>query len=217
MAKIAFVLSGCGVFDGSEIHEAVLCLLALAQEEHSTHFFAPDKDQAKVINHFTNEEVEETRNVLVESARIARGEISSLSELKTEEFDALLFPGGFGAAINLSTFASMGTDCEVDSEVERVVKEFHAAKKPIGATCIAPAFLAKIFEREESLTLTLGSDPQYAEKLESLGHQGVLAETADVVADEVNRIYTTPCYMNPPDLVGMFEGIQKLVALLGRK
>src|SRR5690606_28393538 len=144
MKKIAVVLSGCGVYDGSEIHEATLTMLAIARHGAEYECFAPDVDQAHVINHITGQEMTEQRNVLIESARIARGKIRSLDEYRAEEFDAIVFPGGFGAAKNLCTFAFDGADCRIHSDVETSVRETVEAGKPVGALCIAPAVITKI-------------------------------------------------------------------------
>lgn len=215
MAKVALVLSGCGVFDGSEIHESVLCLLALSEAGHSVHFFAPDREQIKVINHLTQEEKPgEKRNVLEESARIARGKILSLAKLKTQDFDAIMLPGGFGAALNLSDYGSKGTEAHVLPELVKILREFHAAKKVILATCISPALIAKAFEGVAVLTLTLGKDPKEKEKLEKMKMKGVLKGVEEGAFDEENRVYTTPCYMEPPDLPGMLKGIRAIVAKL---
>lgn len=214
MGRCAVILSGCGYLDGAEIHESVLCFLALAGAGHSYQSFAPDVLQAKVVNHLNQEEVEETRSVLVESARICRSEVKDLVSIQPQDFDALLLPGGFGAALNLSNFAKQGTDCEVLESLQRIVLAFFEEKKPIGATCIAPVALAKIFQGKVPLRMTLGSSPEFAEYLKIMGHRPVLAGVADLIVDEENRVYTTPCYMEPPDLAGMFEGVKKLVARL---
>ncbi|HPX05046.1 MAG TPA: isoprenoid biosynthesis glyoxalase ElbB, partial [Tenuifilaceae bacterium] len=144
--RFAVVLSGCGVYDGAEIHEATMALYAIARNGGVYQVFAPDMEQHHVINHLTGEEMPEKRNVLVESARIARGNAKPLSELRTEEFDALIFPGGFGAAKNLSTWAFDGPLAKINPDVERVIADMHKAKKPIGALCIAPVLLAKLIK-----------------------------------------------------------------------
>ena len=144
MKKIAVVLSGCGVYDGAEIHEAVLTLYAIAVNGAAYEIFAPDIDQHHVVNHLAGSEMNESRNVLVESARIARGNIKALSEFNGKDFDAIIFPGGFGAAKNLSTFAFDGSNCQVNSDVEAAIKEMISLGKPVGALCIAPVILARI-------------------------------------------------------------------------
>jgi enhancing lycopene biosynthesis protein 2 len=215
MARVAVILAGCGFHDGSEVHESVLTLLALSQAGHTYNCFAPDVVQHRVVNHLTGKEVGETRNTLVEAARIARGEIEPLSQLVVDEFDAVMIPGGFGVALNLSSFGEDGKDCSVDAELKRVVLEMHAAKKPVGATCISPGPIAKVFEGVASVQMTLGSDPATVSQLDAMGAKGVSASVTEMVADETNKVYTTPCYMEPPDLAGCFEGIQKVVAALG--
>lgn len=215
MAAIAVVLSGCGFMDGSEIHESTLCLLALHQAGHSVECFAPDIPQAQVINHLTKAPMGETRNCLVEAARIARGAIKPLAELDEGEFDAILLPGGFGAAANLSTFGADQENCTVNADLQRTILAFHKAGKPIGATCITPAVLAKIFEKVTPVTMTLGSSAGANAPLDNMGMQSTPATASQMVADEENRVYTTPCYMEPPDLAGMFEGITAVVAKLG--
>ena len=215
MAKVAVILTGCGFLDGSEIHESVLCLLALQQAGYTVQCFAPDILQEKVINHFTREQSHgERRNCLAESARIARGEVKPLNELNPADFDAVMIPGGFGIAANLSTFAAEQEKCTVDETLKKVVKGFVKAKKPIGATCISPAILPRVFEGEKALTLTLGSSADSASQLRAMGMNPVIAKVHEMVADEDNRIYTTPCYMEAPDLPAMWEGIQKVVAKL---
>lgn len=214
MSKVAVVLSGCGFLDGSEIHESVLCLLALSQARLSYQCFAPDKEQADVINHLSKEPSSEDRNALVEAARIARGEIVALNKLKVEDYEALLVPGGFGAAKTLSSFASEGSHCQVLPEFSKVLHDFYTAKKPIGLTCIAPAACAKALEGEK-LTLTLGSsDANHS--LEEMGMEAKSCRVNEVAQDKTHKIYSTPAYMEPADLAGMFEGISKLVACISQ-
>lgn len=126
--KVAMILSGCGVYDGSEIHETVLTLLRLSQQGAQVQCFAPDKPQMHVLNHLNGEEMNEQRNVLVESARITRGEVKDVRELKASDFDALILPGGFGVAKNLSDFAVKGSDCTVDADVLAAIGQFRDAK-----------------------------------------------------------------------------------------
>src|SRR5512133_2943461 len=159
MKKIGVILSGCGVNDGSEIHEAVITLLAIDRAGAEAICMAPDIEQMQVVNHLTGTPVAgEKRNVLVESARIARGKIRNLKEVKGNEIDALILPGGFGAAKNLCDFALKGAACAVNPEVERLLREVHQAGKPIGALCIAPALVARILGKEQP-TVTIGTDP----------------------------------------------------------
>jgi len=208
MKKFAVVLSGCGVFDGAEIHEAVLTLLAIAQQGASYDIFAPDVNQYHVINHLTHQPVPEKRNVLVESARIARGKISPLSRFNAAHYDALIFPGGFGAAKNLSTVAFDGPDAKVNPEVEVAVKAMHKACKPIGALCIAPALIARILGGVE---VTIGDDPGTISAIKKMGGTHVETTHGEVVVDKKNKIFTTPCYMLDADIMQIYEGATNVV------
>ena len=206
--KIAVVLSGCGVFDGTEIHESVLTLLALERQGAAYQCYAPDIDQTHVIDHLTGEEADEKRNVLRESARIARGEIKPLSELNAADADAVIFPGGFGAAKNLSSFAFDGPDCTVEAEVARTVADFHGAGKPIGALCIAPAMMAKLLDGPE---VTIGQDPGTAEAIEKMGAKHKTAGPVEVVVDPALKLATTPCYMLDSTISQVAEGADNAV------
>lgn len=192
MKKIAVVLAGNGVFDGAEIHEATLTLLAIAQKGAEYQCFAPDINQAHVVNHISGEEMKETRNVLVEAARIARGNIKALSEYDAAEFDAIIFPGGFGAAKNLCTFAFDGPDCKVNEDVEKAIRNTVVAEKPVGALCISPALIAKVLG---DVRVTIGQDQGTADAIESLGANHVKTTHGEVVVDEKYKVITTPCYM----------------------
>ncbi|MBV7558690.1 isoprenoid biosynthesis glyoxalase ElbB [Enterobacter sp. ENT02] len=209
MKKIGVVLSGCGVYDGSEIHEAVLTLLALSRQGAEAICFAPDKSQADVINHLTGEPMAETRNVLIEAARIARGAVQPLSQADASTLDALIVPGGFGAAKNLSTFASEGAECHVDPDLKRLALALHAAGKPLGFICIAPAMLPRIFDFP--LRLTIGTDIDTAEIVENMGGEHVPCPVDDIVVDEDNKIVTTPAYMLAQSIAEAATGIDKLV------
>ena len=212
MPKVGVVLSGCGVFDGSEIHESVLTLLALDQAGAEALCMAPNMEQMHVINHLAGEPAEgESRNVLVESARIARGEIQDIAEIKADDIDALIFPGGFGAAKNLCTFAVEGPDCSVHPEVERLAKEMHKAGKPMGFVCIAPALAAKIFEGQGPLTLTIGYDEGTAGAIKQLGQKHQECPAKEFVVDEKNKIVSTPAYMEAGGIAEAWAGIEKLV------
>ncbi len=208
MKKFAIVLAGCGVFDGAEIHEATLTMLAIKKQGADYQCFAPDIPQHHVINHLTGEETSETRNVLVEAARIARGNIKPLSEFRIDDFDALIFPGGFGAAKNLSTFAFDGADAAVYPEVEMAVNKTVDAGKPLGALCISPAFIAKILG---DATLTIGKDKETAEAIRKLGATHVESNHGEVVIDEKNKIFTTPCYMLDADITNIYDGAMNIV------
>lgn len=192
MKKFAVVLSGSGVYDGSEIHEAVLTLLAIDNAGAEYSIFAPNNNQYHVINHLNGEESRETRNVLVESARIARGNISDLSEYNSDKFDALIFPGGFGVAKNLSDYAFKGSEMQIDPLIEKIITEMHNAHKPIGALCIAPILLAKIIN---SPHITIGSDPGTVTNITQMGGKHIETKEEEVTIDENNLLFTTPCYM----------------------
>ena len=208
--KVGVVLSGCGVFDGSEIHEAVLTLLYLDQAGVETVCMAPDIPQSLVINHLTQQETQEERNVLVESARIARGEIKALETVVAKDLDGIFFPGGFGAAKNLSEFATKGPEGSVNPDVKRLLEEFLAAGKPIGACCIAPATVGMAL-KSHSPELTVGNDLTVAGALESLGVRHQSCGVDAVTVDRKNKIVTTPAYMLGPGIKDIAKGIEKAV------
>ncbi|WP_320112868.1 isoprenoid biosynthesis glyoxalase ElbB [Draconibacterium orientale] len=209
MKNIAVVLAGNGVYDGAEIHEATLTLLAISQQGAAYQCFAPDVDQTHVVNHISGEEMPETRNVLVEAARIARGNIKALSEYKAADYDAIIFPGGFGAAKNLCTFAFDGPDCKVNPDVEDAIKATVDAKKPIGALCISPAIVAKVLG---DVKLTIGQDKGTADALESLGATHVNTTHGEIVVDEKYKVITTPCYMLDATITQIADGASNVVA-----
>jgi enhancing lycopene biosynthesis protein 2 len=211
MKKFAVILAGCGVYDGAEIHEAVATLLSIDRAGAAYQCFAPNIDQMHVVNHLTGEATTETRNVLVEAARIARGNVKPLSELIPSEFDALIFPGGFGVAKNLCTFAVDGPNCLVNPDAERVVREAHAAHIPIGALCITPALIAKVLGMG---TLTIGSDAGTAQAVETLGATHQNTQGSDVVIDLKNLLVTTPCYMLDSPISTIADGADNAVKAL---
>ncbi len=214
MSRVAVCLSGCGVFDGTEIHEAVLTLLALDQAGADIICCAPDAPQAVVIDHRTRTPApDERRNILTESARIARGNIRDIATVAAADIDAIIFPGGFGAARNLCDFAEKGPDCTVHPEVERLAGECLAAGKPIGAICIAPALLARILGRRGvAARVTIGTDANTADAIRRMGCTHCDCPVGDFVVDERHRIVTTPAYMLGRGPADVFEGIRKLVA-----
>ena len=216
MVRVGVILSGSGVFDGSEIHESVLTILALDRAGAEAVFFAPNKNQSEVINHLTGQVAPESRNVLVESARIARGQIRDIREARAADLDAVILPGGFGVVKNLSDFCWNGERCWVDGEVYRLLGEMLAAKKPIGAACIAPAILAKIFSAEKP-RLTIGSDEGTAKSLKQLGAQHVKSQAVDIVVDERLNIVTTPAYMLARRISEVSEGIERMVEAVVRR
>ena len=212
MKNIAVILSGCGFLDGAEIRESVLTLLALDIENVQFEIFAPNKVQHHVVNHITQQESNDhQRNVLEESARIARGEIDDVANLNVDEFDALILPGGFGVAKNLSTFAFNGSQADLDDVTASKLIAFHHAGKPIGGVCISPALIALALGKN-SPTLTIGSDIITASELEKLGAIHQNCTTSECVVDEKHKIITTPAYMDgTAKLSEIFTGISKLV------
>lgn len=208
MKKVAVVLSGNGVFDGSEIHEATLTLYAIVKNGGIYEIFAPDIDQHHVINHITGEPMPEKRNVLVESARIARGKIKNLADFKAADFDALIFPGGFGVAKNLCTYAFDGVNCKVNKDVEKAIISMHSAKKPIGALCISPVLLAKVLG---TINITIGLDKNTAADIKNLGAIHTETNHGEIVIDKMNKIVTTPCYMLNATIAQIGDGANNLV------
>ncbi|AAM72905.1 MAG TPA: isoprenoid biosynthesis protein ElbB [Chlorobaculum sp.] len=212
MKKIGVILSGCGVYDGTEIHEAVLTLLALDKAQAKAVCFAPDIAQRHVVNHLTGEISEnETRNVLVESARIARGSIRNLRDIDTMILDGLIIPGGYGAAKNLSDYAVTGANCEVLPEVADAVMRFRKRGKPLGFLCIAPVIAAKLFG-SEGVEVTIGSDEQTAADIAAMGAKHVPAAVEEIIVSPDAKIVTTPAYMLGPGISDIAKGIDKLVA-----
>ncbi|WP_395756174.1 isoprenoid biosynthesis glyoxalase ElbB [Edwardsiella ictaluri] len=209
MKRVGVVLSGCGVFDGSEIHEAVLTLLALSRIGAQAVCLAPDREQMQVIDHLHREPVAERRNVLVEAARIARGDVTSLAQADASQLDALIVPGGFGAAKNLSSFATDGAECSIDPALQRLVMSLHRDGKPLGFMCIAPALLPRLLG--VPVRVTIGNDAATAAAIEAMGGEHVACVVNDIVVDEVQRVVTTPAYMLANTIAEAAEGIDKLV------
>jgi enhancing lycopene biosynthesis protein 2 len=208
MKKFAVIISGCGVFDGAEIHESVLALLAIDRNGARYRIFAPDIPQYHVVNHFTGQPMQETRNVLVESARIARGEVSSLKEFRAGDFDGLLMPGGFGAAKNLSSWAYEGDGCTVNPEVEKAIRGMMELKKPVGAMCIAPVILARLVP---GTNLTTGNDKSSAAFIEKMGSTYIKTTHGEVIIDHERKILSTPCYMLDATISQIAEGADNIV------
>ncbi len=208
MKKFAVILAGSGVFDGSEIHETTLSMYAIMKQGASYEIFAPDMEQAHVINHITGDEMNEKRNVLIEAARIARGNIKPLSEFKESDFDALLMPGGFGVAKNLCTFAFEGAECKINKDVEQAITSVHKAGKPIGALCISPVIVAKILGDVE---LTIGQDKDTSQAIEKMGAKHKQTTHGEVVIDARNNVFTTPCYMLDANITQIADGAENIV------
>ena len=212
MKKIGVLISGCGVNDGAEIHESVITMLALDRAGVETVMMAPNIDQMHVVNHYTGQEMDEFRNVLVESSRIARGNIKDMAEVTGNDIDALIIPGGFGVVKNLCDYAMAGSECSINPDVFRLVSEVHLLQKPIGAICIAPAMMAKILgEQDESAEMTIGSDESTANDIKTMGSTHVTCSVTEMVVDKEKKIITTPAYMEAQSIKEAAEGIEKLV------
>ena len=228
--KIGVLLSGSGVYDGSEIHEAVFTLLSIDERGAEYQLFAPDKTQLHVINHRTGEEMEESRNVLTEAARIARGDIQDVADLHMKDYDALVIPGGFGAAKNLNTWALNGPNSDIDPEVERVIREAVDSRKPIAALCMGPTVVAKALQgTEQHATMTVGSteapspyDIQgISDGLSAVGAEPVMKTVQQIAVDNELKLVTAPCYMMEARISeirnNIDQAIEKLIEFVERK
>lgn len=213
-AHVAVVLAGCGHRDGAEVREAAYTLLALDQAGATFQCYAPDKPQYDVVDHRTGKVVPDaTRNVLVESARIARGDVRPLDTYRAADFDALVFPGGTGAAKNLSDFALQGADATVDPDVRAAVEATRAANKPLGFVCITPACVGALLLGQDGVALTIGSsDDPTASILERLGATHIACAASHAVVDAEHRVVSTPAYMDADARPGaVYDGIRELV------
>ncbi len=212
MKKAAVILSGSGVYDGAEIQESVITLLALDRAGVNVEIFAPNIDQYHVINHINGKEMNEKRNVLVEAARIARGEIKDIKDVDVKNFDMIVFPGGFGVAKNFCDLALKGKDCVVEPVIEEFVIQALSEKIPLGFICIAPALLAKIASKIGlKLEVTIGSDVETAQIIESFGSTHIQCPVNDIAIDKKNKIITVPAYMEGEGIAEVAEGIEKLI------
>jgi enhancing lycopene biosynthesis protein 2 len=221
--KIGVLLSGCGVYDGAEIHEAVLTLLALDKLNAEAICLAPDIPQHHVVNHLDGSEINESRNVLVEAARIARGNIKPLGNISAVELDGLAIAGGFGVAKNLTKWAFSGPDGEIESSVKNLIVDMVKSKKPLAAMCMAPTTVAKALEGSGiQAKLTVGTTEAtspydiaaISQGMESVGGEPVMSDAEEVVVDEDNKIITTPCYMMEASIAQIYTGIKKACAIL---
>lgn len=209
MKKFAVVLSGCGSKDGSEIHESTMLLLSIKQLGADYQCFSINKDQTVVANFITGQKMNEKRNVLVESARIARGDIDEVKNINVNDFDGIVLPGGFGAALNLSTFGLNNNDYTVEEDLKNKLIEFKNTNKPICATCIAPMILAKVFQ---GITITLGNDEGIAKIVQSLGNTFKNTKTGEICVDEKNKIVTTPFYMLADNIKQIYDEAYKAIS-----
>ena len=208
--NVAVVLAGCGVFDGSEIHEAVITILNLHKIGANITFFAPNVVQADVVNHLEGKPDSNARNVLVESARIARGSVLDLADFSADDFDAIVFPGGFGAAKNLCTFAFDGANCSVNIDVQKAISAMLMQNKPMGFLCIAPVIAAKAIG--DGVKLTIGTDSATASTVEAMGAKHIDCSADDFVVDEKFKVYSTPAYMLASNTAEIDLGVSKMLA-----
>ena len=213
MKNIAVILSGSGVYDGSEIHEATFTMYGISKFGLNYQVFAPNIEQYHVINHLTGDIMDEKRNVLIESARIARGNIKDLKDFNPTNYDAVIFPGGFGVAKNLCTFAIDGINCSVNNEIEKIIINMHKAKKPIGALCISPVLIAKVIN---NCTVSIGNDKETEKAILNLGATHQTTKHGEVMIDKENNIYTTPCYMLDSTIAQIADGAINLVETIIR-
>ena len=206
--SIAVILSGCGHQDGAEIHEATLTLLAIHKNGAEYQCYAPDIAQHHVLNHINGKEMNEQRNVLIESARIARGQIKNLADFQADLHDALVIPGGLGAAKNLSKYAFAGASCTVNNDLQKAILAMREQEKPIGALCIAPVILARILDKIE---VTIGQDPATIANIETMNAAHQATMQGGIVVDNVHKIVTTPCYMLNSRVDQIAEGAERLI------
>jgi len=212
MPRVGVVLSGCGVQDGSEIHEAVCTMLALSQAGAEYQCMAPNAPQLHVVDHLKGKlSPGESRNVLVESARIARGKIVPLNEVKAASYDAFFFPGGMGAAKNLCTYALEGANCTVHPEVARLVREAQSQGRPLCFICIAPVIAAKVLGKDTGVELTIGDDPDTAGAINSLGAKHVACPVREAVVDKQHKVVSTPAYMKAGSIDEVYDGVKSAV------
>jgi len=211
--KAGVLLSGSGVMDGSEIHEAVLTLLHLDKNNLDIICMAPNHNQTRVVNHSSNEIIKtDTRNMLAESARIARGDIKDISAINSEDIDMLILPGGFGAAVNLCSFADEGPACSVNPEVEKFINEIIDKNKPLGALCIAPALIARIFgKRGIKVKLTIGNDSDTASAINKMGAEHIACPVNQAVIDRKNKVVTAPAYMLAKSITEVEESVKAMI------
>ena len=223
--KIGVLLSGCGVYDGSEIQESVFTLLSIAENGGDALCMAPNKDQHHVLDHTTGNEMEENRNMLVEAARIARGDIKDLSQVSVDDMNALIIPGGFGAAKNLTKWAFSGQEGEIDESVKSVIHAMVSAGKPVVGLCMGPTVIAKALEGTDvHARLTVGTDAEespyeigaISQGMEAVGAVAEMKTKAEISIDENNRIITAPCYMMEANVLDVRNNIKQAVDALFR-
>lgn len=225
--KIGVLLHGSGVYDGTEIQEAVLSLLAIRELGHEYICLAPDIQQHHVINHTNGEEMSERRNVLVESARIARGEIEALTLSHVDKIDALVLPGGFGTAKNFTKWAFSGPDGEIDPLVRDFLRSVIKQAKPIAALCMSPTTVAKALQDTGvKSTLSVGSNEAASPYdidaisggMEVAGARVEMKTVEEVSVDVENKIVCAPCYMMEADILqirsNIYQAVKKMIDLI---
>jgi enhancing lycopene biosynthesis protein 2 len=217
---IGILLSGCGVYDGTEIQEAVLSMLAITEAGHDYKCISVNKNQYHVVNHLTGETMDENRNMMVESARIARGEVQDINEISPAIIDGLVIPGGFGAAKNFTTWAFNGPDSDILPEVKLLIVNLVNAGKPIAALCVSPVVIAKALQNSNiQPTLTLGTTKEqspyniedFHKGVESIGAKTEEKPITDILVDYDNKIITAPCYMMNANILEVKNNIKKAV------
>jgi enhancing lycopene biosynthesis protein 2 len=206
--RVAVVLSGCGFLDGSEITEAASALIALSEAGAKFKCFAPDLEFTPA--HYAGGTSNAPRNVLEESGRIARKDILALDKLKADDFDAVVFPGGFGAAKVLCSWGEKGAKGLPLPQVKKIITEFHAASKPIGAICIAPALVALVLGKN-GVEVTIGDDAETAAEIIKTGAVHTACAVTDYVSDRDNKVLTTPAYMYEAQPHEVYTGIRKMI------
>lgn len=221
--KIGVLLSGSGVYDGSEIQEAVLTLLAIEEIEAEAICISIDKPQHHVINHLNGEEMNDSRNMLIESARIARGNIKNINDVSPNDIDAMVIPGGFGAAKNFTSWAFNGSDGEILPEVKLLLVNLINIGKPIAALCVSPVVLAKALEGSTiTPTLTIGTDKEpspyditaFTDGLQKTGMQTEMKSVREINIDVKNKIISAPCYMMEASIVDVRKNIRSAIEAL---
>lgn len=206
--RVAVILAGCGNLDGNNIQETILLLTSIAREGAAFQCFAPDVEQHHVVDHYTRKEMPERRYVLHEAARMVQGDVQPLSKFNADDFDALVFPGGYGVVKNLCTYAIAGTNATVNAEVSDAIVAMHRAKKPLGAMCISPILLSLVLHHG---TITLGATCDASKDAEAMGMTHREAKQDEFVEDKENLIFTTPCFMLPNDLARVWTGTSAMV------
>ncbi len=218
--KFGILLSGCGVYDGAEIQEATMAMLAIKEAGHEYQCISLNKEQHHVINHLTGEEIDQRRNMMVESARIARGEVVEVKNISPADIDALVIPGGFGSAKNFSKWAFLGPEGEIDAEIKLLIVNMVNVGKPVCALCVSPVVVAKALEGSGiSANMTLGSDQEsspydiagFNGGIEAVGAKAEMKTIKEILVDETNKIVTAPCYMMDANILEIRNNVKQAI------